>query len=84
MTILQRAVLAIVREVVQDKKGRKVFPDDAIMTEISASIRSTLSQLVAMGELSHRLLSVNKYDAYTIPENTPDPCPDITLKTTKI
>ena len=68
MTILQRAVLAIVKEVAQDKKDRKVIPGDVMRTEINAAICETLGQLTEMGELTHRLLSLNKIDAYAIPE----------------
>lgn len=69
-TILQRAVLAIVKEVAQDKKNRKVAPGEVMRTEINIAVGNALDQLVEMGELTHRLLSVNKIDAYAIPEAT--------------
>ncbi|ROT10030.1 hypothetical protein EEL33_01160 [Muribaculaceae bacterium Isolate-037 (Harlan)] len=68
MTILQRAVLAIVKEVAQDKKNRNILPGDVMRSEISVAVSKTLEQLTEMGELTHRLLSVNKIDAYAIPE----------------
>ncbi len=68
MTILQRAVLAIVKEVAQDKKNRNIVPGDVMRTEIGVAVSKTLEQLTEMGELTHRLLSVNKLDAYAIPE----------------
>lgn len=67
-TILQRAVLAIVKEVAQDKKNRNVAPGEVMRTEINIAVGNALDQLVEMGELTHRLLSVNKIDAYAIPE----------------
>lgn len=68
MTIIQRAVLAIVKEVAQDKKNRNILPGDVMRSEISVAVSKTLEQLTEMGELTHRLLSVNKIDAYAIPE----------------
>ncbi len=70
MTILQRAVLAIVKEVQQDKKNRKQFPGEVMRPEINIAIGKALDQLVEMGELKHRPLSVNKIDAYAIPETS--------------
>lgn len=67
-TILQRAVLAIVKEVAQDKKNRNVAPGEMMRTEINIAVGNALDQLVEMGELTHRLLSVNTIDAYAIPE----------------
>lgn len=69
-TILQRAVLAIVKEIAQDKKNRKKAPENVMRPEINTAIWQTLDQLVEMGELKHRLLSVNKIDAYAIPETS--------------
>lgn len=68
MTILQRAVLAIVNEVAQDKKNRRQVPGEVLRPEISIAVCTTLDQLVEMGALTHRLLSVNKIDAYATPE----------------
>lgn len=70
MTIIQRAVLAIVKEVQQDKKNRKKAPGEVMRPEINGVIWETLDQLVEMGALRHRLLSVNKIDAYAIPETS--------------
>ena len=68
MTILQRAVLAIVKEITQDKKNRNILPGEVMRTEINTTVWKTLDQLVETGELKHRLLSVNKIDAYAVPE----------------
>lgn len=68
MTITQRAVLAIVKEAAQDKANRKVVPGDVLRPEISHVVGKALDQLVEMGELTHRLLSINKVDAYAVPE----------------
>ena len=70
MTIIQRAVLAIVKEAQQDKKDKKKVPGDVMRPEINGIIWETLDQLVEMGALTHRLLSVNKIDAYAIPETS--------------
>ena len=70
MTIIQRALLAIVKEAEQDKKDRKNVPCDVMRPEINGIIWETLDQLVEMGQLTHRLLSVNKIDAYAIPETS--------------
>lgn len=70
MTILQRAVLAIVKEVAQDKKNRKQFPGEVMRPEINIAVGNTLDQLVEMGALKHRPLSVNKIDSYAIPETS--------------
>lgn len=45
MTILQRAVLAIVKEVAQDKKNRNILPGDVMRSEISVAVSKTLEQL---------------------------------------
>lgn len=73
MTIIQRAVLAIVKEAQQDKKDRKKAPGDVMRPEINGIIWETLDQLVEMGALTHRLLSVNKIDAYAIPQTPGKP-----------
>ena len=70
MTLIQRALLAIVKEAEQDKKDRKNVPSDVMRTEINTMIGETLDQLVEMGALTRRLLSVNKIDAYTIHTTT--------------
>ncbi len=70
MTILQRAVLDIVKEVAQDKKNRKQVPGEVMRPEINIAVRNTLDQLVEMGALKHRPLSVNKIDSYAIPDTS--------------
>lgn len=69
-TILHRAVLAIVKEVAQDKRNRRILPEDVLRPEINVAVGKALDQLVEMGELNHRSLSINKIDAYAIPETS--------------
>ena len=38
MTILQRAVLAIVKEITQDKKNRNILPGEVMRTEINTTV----------------------------------------------
>lgn len=53
MTIIQRAVLAIVKEAQQDKKDKKKAPGDVMRPEINGIIWETLDQLVEMGALTY-------------------------------
>lgn len=70
MTILQRAVLALVKEVAKDKKNRNVIPSDVTRLEINKTLSITLEQLTQIGVLKHRLLSINKIDAYSVSETS--------------
>lgn len=65
MTRIQRAVLDLVVEVAGEKGSRGVFPGDVLRPEINVAVGEALGQLVEMGVLTHRLLGVNRTDAYT-------------------
>jgi len=74
----KQLTLALVKEVIADKKQRGIAPDYAISTELHQTINDALSALVAEGCLIQRLASVNRIPAYEIPEV---PCqPTINIK----
>lgn len=78
MNAIKQLALALVKEVIADKKQRGVAPDYAISTEVHQAINEALSALVAEGCLIRRLASVNRIPAYEIPEV---PCqPTINIK----
>lgn len=77
-TTTKQLTLALVKEVIADKKQRGIAPDYAISTELHQAVNESLSTLIAEGCLIQRLSSVNRIPAYEIPEI---PCqPTINIK----
>ncbi len=70
----KQLALALVKEVIADKKERGIAPGYAISTEVHGVLNDALTALVTEGCLILRLASVNRYPAYEIPET---PCQPI-------
>ena len=73
-TSTKQLALALVKEVIADKKERGIAPEYAISTEVHGVLNDALTALVTEGCLILRLASVNRYPAYEIPET---PCQPI-------
>ena len=67
MTVIKQLVLAIVKEIIADKKQKHISPDYAMRNEINAKIGNALDTLVADGSLVQRIASVNRFTAYEMP-----------------
>ena len=74
MATTKELALALVKEVVADKKQRGIAPDYAIINEVHGVLNDALLSLVNEGCLILREASVNRYPAYEIPET---PCQPI-------
>ena len=70
----KQLALALVKEVIADKKARGIAPDYALNNEVHGVLNDALSALVSEGCLILREASVNRYPAYEIPET---PCQPI-------
>lgn len=78
MTIAKQLVLALVKEVIADKKERGIAPEYAISTELRQITDEALFALVTEGCLILRSASVNRMPAYELPKV---PCqPTINIK----
>lgn len=73
MTTSKELALALVKEVIADKKQRGIAPDYAIINEVHGVLNDALSALVSEGCLILRAASVNRYPAYEIPETPSQP-----------
>lgn len=67
----KQLALALVKEVIADKKQRGIVPNYAIIMEVHGVLNDALTALVTEGCLILREVSVNRYPAYEIPET---PC----------
>lgn len=67
----KQLALALVKEVIADKKPRGIVPNYAIITEVHKVLNDALTALVIEGCMILREASVNRYPAYEIPET---PC----------
>lgn len=70
----KQLALALVKEVIADKKQRGIVPNYAIIMEVHGVLNDALTALVTEGCLILREASVNRYPAYEIPET---PCQPI-------
>lgn len=70
----KQLALALVKEVIADKKQRGIVPNYAIIMEVHGVLNDALTALVTAGCLILREASVNRYPAYDIPET---PCQPI-------
>lgn len=70
----KQLALALVKEVIADKKQRGIVPNYAIIMEVHGVLNDALTALVTEGCLILREASVNRYPAYDIPET---PCQPI-------
>ena len=64
---IHAAVLTIASHLYRQKANSSIEPADVMRSEINQAITVALDSLVISGQLRHRLLSVNKIDAYAIP-----------------
>lgn len=71
MTIAKQLTLVLVKEIIAEKQRKNVVPNYAFALEVTNKVRETLDALVADGSLVHREASVNRYDAYELPDNKP-------------
>lgn len=67
MADYKRLTLALVTEMIADKRTRGIVPDYAISIELHHAINDALTALVAEGCLIQRSASVNRIPAYEIP-----------------
>lgn len=68
MADFKRLTLALVTEMIADKRTRGIVPDYAISIELHHAINDALTALVAEGCLIQRSASINRIPAYEIPE----------------
>lgn len=71
METAKQLALAMVKEVIVDKKQRGIAPDYAIHNEVHEVLNDALTALVNEGCLILREASVNRHPAYEIPQT---PC----------
>lgn len=67
MTIAKQLALVLAKEIIAEKKQRRVVPDYALLGEINERVSQALDQLVADGALVERQASVNRNPAYECP-----------------
>ena len=67
----KQLAIALVNEVIADKKQRGIVPNYAIIMEVHGVLNDALTALVIEGCLTLREASVNRYPIYEIPET---PC----------
>lgn len=67
MTVAQQLALALVKEIIADKRTRHKAPDFAMRKEIIELVDRALDNLVDEGALLLRAVSVNRNYAYEIP-----------------
>lgn len=77
MADYKQLTLAMVREMIADKRNRGIVPDYAISIELHHAINNALTALVAEGCLIQRSASVNRIPAYEIPEISVQPIANI-------
>lgn len=63
----KQLTLALIHEIIADKKRRNIVPGYALQTEIRGALNNTLHSLVADGTLVEHHASVNRIPAYEIP-----------------
>lgn len=73
MTIAKQLALVLVKEIIAEKKHRKVVPNFALGPEVNAKVTQALNELVAEGSLIERQASLNRLPAYEIPETPSKP-----------
>ena len=71
MTIAKQLALVLVKEIIADKRHKHISPDYALRNEVNLLLGQALDSLVADGSLIQRSASVNRYQAYEIPQT---PC----------
>lgn len=67
MTIAKQLALVLTKEIIAEKKQRRVAPDYALLGEINERVGQALDQLVTDGALVKRQASVNRNPAYECP-----------------
>jgi len=70
-TISKQLALILVKEIIAEKRNKKISPDYALGREVSAKVTQALNELVADGSIIERQASVNRLIAYETPCQPP-------------
>ncbi len=73
MTVAKQLALALVKDIIAEKKQCGIVPNYALGLQINAKVTQALNELVADGSLIERQASVNRLPAYEIPETPRQP-----------